>query len=185
MLNAETTSFFGKQQKQNVKDQSKQISQLTPNTLFLTAPEIKLFAGYSLNFLRTKCPTVNSTRIFELQKFVTKRSVGKIHEVSEKKTAFHDLLKSLRACTSRLSQRSLPRFRDWGQILEYLLTDIITEAKNAIEKSQMKEKIHLIYTAVMEQFFKLKRLLKGKPEKMPVSFLLFIHICLVNEKTFQ
>ena len=171
MLHTETTSYFGKQQKQNVKDQRKEITELTPNTLFLSAPEIKLFAGYSLNFLRTKCPQLNSTRIFELQKFVTKRSVGKIHEVSEKKTAFHDLLKSLRACTSRLSQRSLPRFRDWGQILEDLLTDIITEARSAIEKSQMKEKIQLIYSALMEQFSKLKRLLNGKPEKIPVAFI--------------
>ena len=147
----------------------KDLSQLNPNSLFLNPPEIKLFSGYTLDLLRSKCLHINSTKIFQLQKFVSKRSTGKIHEVSEKRTGFHQLLKSIRTCNARISQRSISTYRDWALVLENLLKDILAQAKVAIHRSGMTEKIQWFYNAIMGQMKSLKGILNGTESMIPVG----------------
>ena len=103
MYSVPTGNFFGqnKKRKEEGKPGAQFKSNLVPNTLFLSSSEVKLFSGHVLNFVRNTCPQVNSTQIYLFQKLISTRTTASIHKASDKRQAFNEVLKNLRACNSK------------------------------------------------------------------------------------
>lgn len=66
-------------------------------SLNLTTGELKLFSGHAMNIIRSKCPSVDADKIFQVQKYMGKL-IAKSDPVQGTSKNFKDLLQTMTTC---------------------------------------------------------------------------------------
>jgi len=80
---------------------------LSHKMLKMKPGDLKRFSGHALTLLRTKCPNIKSSTIFELNRFIGKAIAEKDAPVSENDPTFLDVIESVTTCSS--SATPLPK----------------------------------------------------------------------------
>jgi hypothetical protein len=73
-----------------------------PPGLSLTKGDLKLFSGHALNLLKTKCPRLNPTTIFKLQKYFGKQLAKANPTPGDHNPEFRDVLKTITTCAREI-----------------------------------------------------------------------------------
>ncbi|CAG7729213.1 unnamed protein product [Allacma fusca] len=110
-----------------------------PVSLHLSPAEVKIFAGHTLNLLRTKCHNVDSLKIHQIQRYISQRHSAKIDQAVGRRKDFNSVLGSIRTCSSTT---------DYRQILSQQNTFLHTVFKNLEELG-----IPPFYVGTMMSFF--------------------------------
>jgi len=69
----------------------------------LSPTELKLFAGHSLQLLKSKCPTVSPDKLSQLNKYISKL-ISKTNPVPKKSEQFTGLANSINTCAKEEKQ---------------------------------------------------------------------------------